>query len=609
AKGGLDYFEAYSVVAEANVGGVTWFQVTSEAVPRPKPVGWSPQVLGWMSDDEVVPWNQALVMKFTSPLGRSRSLFFSDSAILESMVKLGSDDRIKKTKELRAPLLNSAANMVKDPSIVGIEPILNLRKKREAVIFPILDYKEVRFKSPPLPTLVLQIAAKNAGKGNTATKLPVDVVFVMDTTGSTGPYIRGVLQAAQEASKDMVGNKTDMKFGLVGYRDNLNYLKKKFSRNPSKLAEINSMDYSVKTLTPDLVSLQDFVGILKDTEPVAKLTPDDVAEEVFEGIYQASVNVKWRPKAVKLIILIGDAPGHAADHLQSISGQDEMLLRAEMVRRNIGLFAIHIAKSKSGANYDKETKRQFMEVSRKDPQGSLVKGSGQAHYYSIDASDMNGFKNNLKGIFSEIKKSIDLVVEPKSSQDDVLTAGSTGSISDLIFDQASILLSDPDAPLSDFKGWTTDDALNEPGRKAMTPMILLTKDQLNQLNDSLKNIIRAGNDFKNSRKGGASSLDFFDMLQRNSGQVMKDPSAMNYKDVFGVPAGIDQLPYKSRILYLTREDFRQMGADNLNSLMFDLDRMRTHYQNLLRDQDAWKELVKGCALKDRVAGLELDMLP
>jgi len=348
---------------------------------------------------------------------------------------------------------------------------------------------------------------------------------------------------------------------------------------------------------------------LKKTHPVSKLTPDDVAEEVFEGVHQAAINIQWRPKSVKLIILIGDAPGHPSDHKQSISGQDELLLRAELDRRNIGLFAIHIAKSKSGKNYDKETKKQFMEVSRKDRQGALVKGSGQPHYYSIDASNMKGFEGNLKGNFSEIKESIDVVVNSKNPSNSSAKPSSKGSISDLIFDQASILLSDPNAPLEDFKGWTTDDALNQPGRKALTPMVLLTKSQLNQLDDSLKNIIDAGKEFKKARKGGASSLDFFDMLQRNSGQVMKDPAAMNYKDVFGVPAGIDKLPYKSRMLTLTREEFRQMPADELNALMFDLSRMRTHYQNLLRDQAAWKELVKGCALQDRVAGLELDMLP
>ena len=609
AKGGLSYFEAYSVVDEAYIGGMTWYKVTSEAVPRPKPVGWTPRAIGWMSDDEVVPWNQALVMKFTSPLGRSRSLFFRDSSSLEAMVKMGTDDRRLKTKSMRDPLLKPSSSLAQDPSVIGIEPILNLREMREAVIFPILDYKEVRFKSPPLPTLLLQIASKNAGKGNAANKLAVDVVFVMDTTGSTGPYIQAVLEAAEDASKTMGGNKADMKFGLVAYRDNLDYLKKEFAGDASKLSKIKLMDYSVKTVTPNLVSLKNFLGVLRNTHPVSMLTPDDVAEEVFEGVHQAAVDVKWRPRAVKLIVLIGDAPGHSADHQQSISGQDEMLLRAELVRRNIGLFAIHIVKSKSGRKYDHETKKQFMEVSRKDPQGSLVKGSGQAHYYSVDASNMRGFKNNLKGIFNEIKESIDLVVNASSSSKSRTKSSSKGSISDLIFDQASIMLSDPNAPLKDFKGWTTDDALNEPGRKALTPMILLTKDQLNQLEDSLKNIIDAGNAFKSSRKGGASSLDFFDMLQRNSGQVMKDPSAMNYKDVFGVPAGIDQLPYKSRILYLTREDFRQMGADSLNSLMFDLERMRSHYQNLLRDQDAWKELVKGSDLKDRVAGLELDMLP
>ena len=118
----------------------------------------------------------------------------------------------------------------------------------------------------------------------------VDLAFVVDTTGSMGPF----LVAAQAQMIAMVEQltsaaKVSMRLGLVQYRD-----------HPPQ----DKMLYRAVPFTDDLANAQ---------KSIASLRADgggDGPEAVLDGVLAACTELKWRDHARRLAVLVGDAPPH-----------------------------------------------------------------------------------------------------------------------------------------------------------------------------------------------------------------------------------------------------------------------------------------------------------
>jgi Mg-chelatase subunit ChlD len=118
----------------------------------------------------------------------------------------------------------------------------------------------------------------------------VDLAFVVDTTGSMGPF----LAAAQGQMIAMVGNlasaaKVSMRVGIVEYRD-----------HPPQ----DQMVYRANALTEDLVAAQKVIAALKAEGG------GDAPEAVLDGVLAACNDLQWRPHARRIAVLVGDAPPH-----------------------------------------------------------------------------------------------------------------------------------------------------------------------------------------------------------------------------------------------------------------------------------------------------------
>lgn len=115
----------------------------------------------------------------------------------------------------------------------------------------------------------------------------LDVVFVLDTTGSMGP----LLQAAREqmtALLSQLGSESSLRVGFVEYRD-----------HPPQ-------DRVLTRVTPfssDLKSAQ------KTVNSFSASGGGDGPEAVFDGIV-AATQMEWRKHARRIAVLIGDAPPH-----------------------------------------------------------------------------------------------------------------------------------------------------------------------------------------------------------------------------------------------------------------------------------------------------------
>lgn len=121
-------------------------------------------------------------------------------------------------------------------------------------------------------------------------KQKLDLVFVMDCTGSMGSYI----QAAKQNIQNIVGRLSsqegyDLRFGLVAYRD-----------HPPQDQTFVSKAF------PFCVALQQMQANLRT---LSANGGGDGPEAVEAGL-QAALELDWRDTATKVVVLIADAPPH-----------------------------------------------------------------------------------------------------------------------------------------------------------------------------------------------------------------------------------------------------------------------------------------------------------
>ncbi|KAF8192923.1 elongation factor-2 kinase [Pholiota molesta] len=164
--------------------------------------------------------------------------------------------------------------------------------------------------------------------GATPSNKPLDIVFLQDTTGSQGPYI----QAARKAIRDICNkisttgqlDRSLIRFGLIAFRDHppqdRTYVTKNFGFT-------NDIDVMQKNLS-ELVASGGGDGPEAQTAAIAD-----------------ALNTKWAEKAVKLAILITDAPPHGLGEMgdgfsASPDQNDPLVIARQMAERGITLFVI-----------------------------------------------------------------------------------------------------------------------------------------------------------------------------------------------------------------------------------------------------------------------------
>jgi hypothetical protein len=75
-------------------------------------------IQGWLPADKVIDWNQAIVVSFSNPAGRERTLLFQDQKAIVDL--LNSEDLVGQVQALRAQAV--AGSLPEDSTVVSIEP-------------------------------------------------------------------------------------------------------------------------------------------------------------------------------------------------------------------------------------------------------------------------------------------------------------------------------------------------------------------------------------------------------------------------------------------------------------------------------------------------------
>lgn len=179
-----------------------------------------------------------------------------------------------------------------------------------------------------------------------AGEVHIDVVFVLDTTGSMGGMIDAAKRKIWSIANTMATAqpRPTIRIGLVGYRD----------RGDTYVTTMTPLTEDLDKVYADLLAYQAAGG-------------GDGPESVNQALHEAVTKIAWTPSdtALKIVYLVGDAPPHM-DYEQDISFEESCKLAATS--------GIIINTIQCGASY--ETARVWQQIAR------LAEGE----YFAIDQS-------------------------------------------------------------------------------------------------------------------------------------------------------------------------------------------------------------------------------
>lgn len=591
-------------------------------------------VLGWMKADDVMEWKQAMCLSYTHPEGRDPVMMFRTRGDLLEVAEEDPNTRFDQVVELQDALeLGSVPN---DFPLVSVEPKRAIFQfiEEQFYLLPILQYEEIEIDG--IEGRVLQLAAATTaagGRGSTTLEdkefvqsavadtsaesaslkdLKLDVVYVIDTSASMQPYIDGTRRAIRNVAEEIAADPEiaeNVRFGVLAFRDS---------------TEIEGIEYLTRNFTPDLQNASTFASTLERVDD-AKVGSKGFAEDVFAGIDEALTETEWTEGSMRFIVLIGDAPSHPKGHIWNASGKGAEELNQMANDARVSIIAVHI-KDPRAAQFHDLTEQQFMTLSAN--RGSDA--TGESAYLTVRAKDDMAFdtlSQTILGVFKDTLAmargtgSVAQIMEVEEIDDFAEDIDEqTASVSEIRQEASAVASSTVRAALVDWIGksegvraprdivaWVVDKDLKDPFVPSLEVRVLINKNQLDSLRTVLQELMLAG------RQGQMSGAGFFDALQATSATLTVTPeqirTARTIADTGLVPEFLQDLPYKSRIMGMTNDDWNSWSQDQQDEFLNDLDAKIAYYGALHDESDVWVALNQGDDPDAYVHPVSLEMLP
>lgn len=577
------------------------------------PTGWyqigknTQSASGWMQAKDVMEWKQALVVSYTHPgdeiEGRKPVIMFKDLASIENIV--AADDVASETEKLYQQIETSG----KAEGVISKEPKRYIDINNKLYILPILDWTDEIVDNEDIKLLKIAAAVPNArgsdtldnqeyaenanagredGFGANLENLKIDIVFVIDTTRSMQPYI-DTTRNMLDSIATQIANAGDIKFGVVGFRDDSNATK--------------SLEYTSKNFTPELVDAKELVNLFNTEVEATHSGSQDYAEEVFAGV-EEGLRSNWRENAARFIVLIGDASSHALGHEKNTSNKDENALLREIKDSKVNILSVHLKNPK--ATKDHAIAQQQFGVL------ATIKGEeNEQALFTVDTEDGSAFEKVAKRIIGVITDNYATVNNQSSEPEKIIQTDINSrdiEVVEKVWKSALIeYIGQSATPPKDIVAWVADKDLTNIFDRALEVRVLITKEQLSNLSMALDRLLQA------LGKSSVSQSDFFTALQSIAGQAMKRPedisNATKLADTGLLPAFINSLPYKSDILNLTIGKFGSMSTDQRMQLEAQLQAKLKQYLEINSNTDVWHTVNEDDPNSTLVHPLLIDYLP
>tara|TARA_Y100001935_G_scaffold255360_2_gene267937 strand:+ start:14786 stop:16756 length:1971 start_codon:yes stop_codon:yes gene_type:complete len=592
----INPFTALYVYKKTKKNRLSWLQVGLDRHGK---------ILGWIKESDSIQWNQGLTVAFREAKKNNRTLLFKDS---ESLKSLASEKNLRKYKNLYR---DAVAGKISDRSpIVAIQPLGKLDIKKDFYIVPIRQYEDIFIKNEQVRMLqVSSVPLKYTEDSNKIInsknrKYKAGLVFAIDSTLSMDPYIDRTRIAVKTiynnlGEANLLGN---VNFGLIAFRDN------------------NDVNPQLEYLTKTFVNLKEgsnpnvFLNKMEGVE-AAQTSSQDFVEDSYAGLKKAIDDIDWQNHNARYLVLVTDAgPRESNDPLAS-TGLSTQELRRLALEKNIAIFVMHLLTPATEANH-KSAASVYKDLSDYPGIGSF--------YYGVPTGDVTEFGNVLDALADQITdqvrmadtKQISPNVKIKKTDNQQLQK-LQNKISKLGYALKMKYLKKTNngQPPRLFNAWLLDKDITNLGKNNLDIQVLLTRDQLSDLHDILKQVLFT------AEEGLLSPDNFLNELKSLAATVSRDPERLG--ETTSVTAGtgrsladmgfmreyIEDLPYKGEVMNISLEDWESWPAREQINFLQRLDNKISYYKALHDNTDLWVSLDGGPIDGDSVFPLSLNMLP
>ena len=560
----LPAFSVLYVYQRKDVDGSPWVRVGAATDGRSD---------GWLPASQVSDWKQSLVLKFTERSGRAPVMFLRQPGEVE---KLLADPAAAKSA-----LAKAQNNREDNQQVLALEPTASAVPQNQFYLLPIFDSKE-SFDDNGQPVQLLNVASIDPGSRATAKPASptlsahadafrTAVVLVVDTTVSMQPYIDQIRDVVHELQTRIAerGELDSVSFGMVGFR--------------SSIQKTPGLEYVAKTL----ISLdqgrdpQRFLDMARQVK-ASTVSSHSFNEDAFAGVMQAVDGMDWSGYGGRIILLVSDAGALRKNDPFAATQMNEAEVRQAALGKQIKIYALHLRtdagkKTHAGA----ESQYRVLTADANPQIGDLytpVPG-GDVRKLGERVDEIGTvFANLVHQVRSNTPQPVPLLSAAPSLADKSAAVGYAMHMDFLgrkTASQAPQLVS----------AWTADRDLTNPALPAFQVCVMLTKLQLNDLQQSLKLIVDA------ARKTQSSPKDFFQEIASASAYMSRDPQALrkggNLADGGLLGEYLEGLPYRSKSLNMTQDLWLSLSVAEQEDFIDELDSKIRLYETFHNDVANW----------------------
>lgn len=560
----LPAFSVLYVYQRKDVDGSPWVRVGAATDGRSD---------GWLPASQVSDWKQSLVLKFTERSGRAPVMFLRQPGEVE---KLLADPAAAKSA-----LAKAQNNREDNQQVLALEPTASAVPQNQFYLLPIFDSKE-SFDDNGQPVQLLNVASIDPGSRATAKPASptlsahadafrTAVVLVVDTTVSMQPYIDQIRDVVHELQTRIAerGELDSVSFGMVGFR--------------SSIQKTPGLEYVAKTL----ITLdqgrdpQRFLDMARQVK-ASTVSSHSFNEDAFAGVMQAVDGMDWSGYGGRIILLVSDAGALRKNDPFAATQMNEAEVRQAALGKQIKIYALHLRtdagkKTHAGA----ESQYRVLTADANPQIGDLytpVPG-GDVRKLGERVDEIGTvFANLVHQVRSNTPQPVPLLSAAPSLADKSAAVGYAMHMDFLgrkTASQAPQLVS----------AWTADRDLTNPALPAFQVCVMLTKLQLNDLQQSLKLIVDA------ARKTQSSPKDFFQEIASASAYMSRDPQALrkggNLADGGLLGEYLEGLPYRSKSLNMTQDLWLSLSVAEQEDFIDELDSKIRLYETFHNDVANW----------------------
>ena len=600
-------FSRFYVYERAQAANAQWLKVGPDSYGK---------TIGWLPASCTTDWKMQLTLAFTNPANRDRLMFFKDRATLEGI--LDAPDPVSQVAPLRAKLKQGTLA----PGVLAQEPEYFVDLHKQFYLLPVLSGEEVMTeegfrtrllnvasvsKAEDTPVQAGAANAPDAGAVKTSQlkEFSAAVVFVIDSTISMDPYIDRTREAIRKVYKQIesenLGNQ--VKFGLVAFRSNtqavpgLEYVTKMYA-DPNKVT-----------------GSDDFLAKVADLKQ-AKVSSKSFDEDSYAGVMHSIEKVDWSQFGARYVVLITDAGALEGDDKLSSTGLSADQVRLEAANPGVAIYTLHL-KTPAGIKDHGKAEAQYQNL-------STYPGTNTSLYYPVNAGDVQAFGQKVDALAGAITAQVkaaymgdDAIGSALNAKQDVV-AKKDPAEQKMLADAALIGHAMQLAYLGEttnsqappvFEAWITDRDLIKQNIPTTDVRVLLTKAQLSDLSDVMKQILDAANE------GLISPTEMFDRLRSVAATMGADPNQLKQNgnaklaDMGVLGEYLEDLPYQSEVLNLDEETWKSWDGLAQERFIRNLSTKLRHYQRYNADVDRWVALAKDSDARDNVYPVPLEMMP